>query len=137
MQKGLWRTSPSPQNRRKGRDSDRSFKEADKDGGCNLDETEFISAIGEFYPGHSEEELRALHMQIDANCDGTVNFDMLLDFDIAKHYASKRKKNMFPLPIKIVDGGHRNQIVKIVARLVDMPENNYNNSGLRKSKKNS
>ncbi|CAL1597938.1 unnamed protein product [Knipowitschia caucasica] len=80
--------------------------------------------LGRFYSGHSEEELRALHMQIDANCDGSVDFNELLDFELGKHFAAKNRPfdNIFPLPIEIVDGGHHNKIVKIVARLADMPE---------------
>uniref|UniRef100_A0AAV2K1P0 WD repeat-containing protein on Y chromosome n=1 Tax=Knipowitschia caucasica TaxID=637954 RepID=A0AAV2K1P0_KNICA len=126
--------SSKQEKREKIREMERFFKEADKDGGGDLDETEFISAMGQFYPGHSEEELRALHMQIDANCDGTVDFNELLDFELGKHFAAKNRPfdNMFPLPIKIVDGGHHNKIVKIVARLVEKPEKNNNRRGPRK-----
>uniref|UniRef100_A0AAV2IXR5 EF-hand domain-containing protein n=1 Tax=Knipowitschia caucasica TaxID=637954 RepID=A0AAV2IXR5_KNICA len=108
------------------RETERFFKGADKDGGGALGEMAFISATGPW-----EEELRALHMPIDANCDGTVDFNELLDFELGKHFAAKNRSfdNVFPLPIKIVDGGHQNKIVKIVARLLEKPEKNNNKTG--------
>ena len=57
----------------------KAFHIADEDGGGSLDVDEFVGAFRDSLTRggaeHSEDDLRALFQKIDANCDGTVDWD--------------------------------------------------------------
>ncbi|KAK7877891.1 hypothetical protein WMY93_031462 [Mugilogobius chulae] len=114
---------------------ERFFKEADVDGGGSLDVDEFSSAMRPFYPDHNEEQLIALHMQIDANCDGGVDFGELLQFNMSKLLAEERfnfDRRLFPLASQIVKTNHYNKIVKFAVRpLEDVPVDTNPQTGLQ------
>uniref|UniRef100_A0A7N6BF24 WD repeat-containing protein on Y chromosome n=1 Tax=Anabas testudineus TaxID=64144 RepID=A0A7N6BF24_ANATE len=65
------------------------FREADADGGGGLDIEEFCVAMKKLYGFVDKEKLTALHMQIDTNCDKTVDLGELMDFLLKKNKAEK------------------------------------------------
>ncbi|KAI9524890.1 hypothetical protein NQZ68_014425, partial [Dissostichus eleginoides] len=94
------------------------FEEADEDGGGGLDMEEFCVLFKKMYPSVKKEELTVLHMQIDTNCDGTVDLVELLDFLIAKGNASAGLdfKRPFPKPVEFIPVGHYKEIVGVIFR---------------------
>ncbi|XP_033981551.1 WD repeat-containing protein on Y chromosome-like [Trematomus bernacchii] len=94
------------------------FEEADEDGGGGLDMEEFCVLFKKMHPSVKKEELTVLHMQIDTNCDGTVDLVELLDFLIAKGNASAGLdfKRPFPKPVEFIPVGHYKEIVGVIFR---------------------
>ncbi|XP_071326536.1 WD repeat-containing protein on Y chromosome-like [Trachinotus anak] len=97
----------------------RIFEEADADGSGGLDMEEFSVAMKQFYGSVNKDELEVLHMQIDANCDETVDIGELLNFLLDRKTASDRldfKNQPFPLPFKIIPVDHHKEIVRLLFR---------------------
>lgn len=95
----------------------RLFREADADGGGGLDMDEFCVAMEQLYGTVNKEDLIVLHMQIDTNCDKTVDIGELMDFLLDKHKASEMmdyKNQPFPKPIKIIPVNHHRAIVGLL-----------------------
>ncbi|XP_059184311.1 WD repeat-containing protein on Y chromosome-like [Centropristis striata] len=94
------------------------FKEADEDEGGGLDIEEFSNLMKNLNNNMSEEDLLVLHMQIDTNCDGTVDLGELLDFFLAKGECEQLLHNdkPFPRPIKKIHVDHYKNIVKVLFR---------------------
>ncbi|XP_062292343.1 WD repeat-containing protein on Y chromosome-like [Scomber scombrus] len=95
------------------------FREADADGSGGLDTDEFCVALQQFYGAVNTEDLIALHMQIDVNCDGTVDLDELLNFVLTKNTATANinlSKHTFPKTINVVPVDHYKSIVKMIFR---------------------
>ncbi|XP_073351038.1 cilia- and flagella-associated protein 337-like [Pagrus major] len=62
----------------------RLFKEAGADDGKGLDKQEFCEVMKKIYSSVSEDELTALHTQIDSHCSGTVDLNELMAFRLSK-----------------------------------------------------
>ncbi|XP_042269616.1 WD repeat-containing protein on Y chromosome-like isoform X3 [Thunnus maccoyii] len=95
------------------------FREVDVDGGGGLDMNEFCVALEQLYGTVNKEDLITLHMQIDTNCDGTVDLSELLNFLLVKNRATASINlsiHAFPRPIKIVPIDHYTTITKVIFR---------------------
>ncbi|XP_070764994.1 cilia- and flagella-associated protein 337-like [Enoplosus armatus] len=95
------------------------FKEADADGGGGLDMEEFCVAIKNIYGTLDKEEIIILHMQIDTNCDYTVDCRELMEFLLNKNKAAKTmdyKNQPFPKPIKRIPVDHYKTIIRLFFR---------------------
>ncbi|XP_038572204.1 WD repeat-containing protein on Y chromosome-like [Micropterus salmoides] len=93
------------------------FREADADGGGGLDMEEFCGAMRKLYGDVDKEELIALHMQVDANCDTTVDLGELMDFLLNKNKASESmdyKNQAFPKPITKIPVDHCKAIIRLL-----------------------
>ncbi|XP_041796627.1 WD repeat-containing protein on Y chromosome-like [Chelmon rostratus] len=98
------------------------FQEADVDGSGALDLEEFYEVIQKLYGSVSKEEIFALHMKIDTNCDNTVDFGELLAFLLKKNKASQcmeYKNSVFPKPFKSLPVDCNKTIVKMLFRSFD------------------
>ncbi|XP_030855252.1 WD repeat-containing protein on Y chromosome isoform X3 [Strongylocentrotus purpuratus] len=99
------------------------FEEADEDGGGGLDIDEFRGAMrkimGEGMDEVDDKELAIVFMKVDANCDGTVDWDeylsyMLLEYQERDHMSNLFKDRIpFPKPLKNIFSNHRDMIAKI------------------------
>ncbi|XP_041468554.1 WD repeat-containing protein on Y chromosome-like isoform X2 [Lytechinus variegatus] len=98
------------------------FEEADEDGGGGLDIDEFRGAMrkimGEGMDEVDDKELAIVFMKVDANCDGTVDWDeylsyMLLEYQERDHMSNLFKDIPFPKPLKNIPSNHRDMIAKI------------------------
>ncbi|XP_071337578.1 cilia- and flagella-associated protein 337-like [Trachinotus anak] len=97
----------------------RIFEEANADGSGGLDMEEFSVAMEQFYGSVNKDELEVLHMQIDANCDKTVDIGELLNFLLERKMASEHldlKNQPFPLPFKIIPVDHHKAIIRLIFR---------------------
>lgn len=95
------------------------FREADADGSGGLDTEEFCVALQDFYGAVNTDDLIALHMQIDVNCDGTVSLSELLNFVLNKNTATENirlSKLTFPKTINVIPVDHYKSIVKMIFR---------------------
>ncbi|XP_030623629.1 WD repeat-containing protein on Y chromosome-like [Chanos chanos] len=75
--------------------------------GGSLDPEEFQIVMRKIMPEVKDQGLVKLFMQIDTNCDGTVDWDEFLNFlvleQVAKHVMLTQSRTLyFPCPLKIV-----------------------------------
>lgn len=93
------------------------FREADADGSGGLDMEEFCVVMEQLYGSVNKEEIIALHMQIDSDCNTTVDIGELMDFLLNKNKALESmdyKNQTFPKPIKITVVEHCKNIVRLL-----------------------
>lgn len=112
----------------------RLFKEAHADGGRGLDKQEFCEVMKKMYNSVSEEELAALHMQIDTHCKGTVNLDELVSFLLSKIEAYEALDYMhhsFPKPFQRVPMDSQSSIVGLVFLPLKDDMKNYYSADFR------
>ncbi|KAG8011669.1 WD repeat-containing protein on Y chromosome [Nibea albiflora] len=95
------------------RDTEKAFEEADIDGGGGLDIDEFRVAMTQILGDVNVEDLIALHMKIDTNCDGTVDLGELTDYFLDLGDAVDFKNEIFPNPFKIVPVDCRRRIAAL------------------------
>ncbi|XP_041649164.1 WD repeat-containing protein on Y chromosome-like [Cheilinus undulatus] len=91
----------------------RKFNEADADGSGALHLKEFRDVMKTFL-NVPDEDLEALHMKIDANCDSTVNLEELIDFLLLQDEASSDLEKPFPKGFDLTATDERSKIVKTV-----------------------
>ncbi|XP_071485402.1 WD repeat-containing protein on Y chromosome-like [Diadema antillarum] len=99
------------------------FEEADEDGGGGLDIDEFRGAMrkimGEGMVRVDDKELAIVFMKVDANCDGTVDWDeylsyMLLEYQERDHMSNLFKDRIpFPKPLRQIPSNHRDMLAKV------------------------
>ncbi|XP_038078621.1 WD repeat-containing protein on Y chromosome-like isoform X2 [Patiria miniata] len=99
------------------------FEEADEDGGGGLDIDEFRQAMRKIMgEGMMEEvddkELAIVFMKVDANCDGTVDWDeylsyMLMEYQERDHMSNLFKEIPFPKPLREIHSNHRDMLTKV------------------------
>ncbi|XP_035536292.1 WD repeat-containing protein on Y chromosome-like [Morone saxatilis] len=95
------------------------FREADADDGGGLDIDEFCVVIKKLDGNLTTEDVTILHMQIDINCDGTVDIGELMNFLLHQNKASQRmdfKNQSFPKPFQIVPVDSHKTVVSTIFR---------------------
>ncbi|KAJ8045382.1 WD repeat-containing protein on Y chromosome [Holothuria leucospilota] len=96
------------------------FEEADEDGGGGLDIDEFRGAMRKIMGEGmvDDRELAIVFMKVDANCDGTVDWDeylsyMLLEYQERDHMSNLFKEIPFPKPLREISSNHRDTLTKV------------------------
>ncbi|XP_071834643.1 cilia- and flagella-associated protein 337-like isoform X2 [Apostichopus japonicus] len=96
------------------------FEEADEDGGGGLDMEEFRGAMRKIMGEGmvDDRELAIVFMKVDANCDGTVDWDeylsyMLLEYQEKDHMSNLFKEIPFPKPLRVIASNHRDTLTKV------------------------
>uniref|UniRef100_A0A8P4K5W0 WD repeat-containing protein on Y chromosome n=1 Tax=Dicentrarchus labrax TaxID=13489 RepID=A0A8P4K5W0_DICLA len=104
------------------------FREADADDGGGLDMDEFCVVMKKLDGNLTTEEVTILHMQIDTNCDGTVDIGELMTFLLHQNKASQRmdfKNQSFPKPFQIVPVDCHKTVVSTIFRPFDDNKGQY------------
>ncbi|XP_022093005.1 WD repeat-containing protein on Y chromosome-like isoform X2 [Acanthaster planci] len=96
------------------------FEEADEDGGGGLDIDEFRQAMRKIMGEGmvDDKELAIVFMKVDANCDGTVDWDeylsyMLMEYQERDHMSNLFKEIPFPKPLREIHSNHRDMLAKV------------------------
>ncbi|XP_033640138.1 WD repeat-containing protein on Y chromosome-like [Asterias rubens] len=96
------------------------FEEADEDGGGGLDIDEFRQAMRKIMGEGmvDDKELAIVFMKVDANCDGTVDWDeylsyMLMEYQERDHMSNLFKEIPFPKPLREIHSNHRDMLSKV------------------------
>ncbi|XP_067095118.1 WD repeat-containing protein on Y chromosome-like [Osmerus mordax] len=94
------------------------FREADVDGGGGLSIAQFRDAMKKVMGDVDDENLDIIFMKVDANCDGSVDWDeylnyMLLEYRVKHSLQKKTRPLYFPKPLKILQTGHCEIIVSL------------------------
>ena len=103
---------------------ERIFEEADEDGGGGLDLDEFKEAMKRIIANKGgilphQDELAIIFMKVDANCDGTVDWEefcsyMLMENQLKDVMSSELGVDApFPNPIRELHSSHRDTLVRI------------------------
>ncbi|XP_067932501.1 WD repeat-containing protein on Y chromosome-like isoform X2 [Watersipora subatra] len=96
------------------------FEEMDEDGGGGLDIDEFKNAMRQTMGNISDKEIELIFMKVDANCDGSVDWDeylsyMLLEFQEKSQMSSIVEGGLFsPDSFRDLPSNHRDAIIKIL-----------------------
>ncbi|XP_071962420.1 WD repeat-containing protein on Y chromosome-like [Antedon mediterranea] len=96
------------------------FEEADEDGGGRLDIDEFRQAMRKIMGEGmvDDHELAIVFMKVDANCDGTVDWDEYLSYMLFEYQERDLMCNLFkdipfPRPLREITSNHRDTITKV------------------------
>lgn len=78
-----------------------AFESADKDGGNDLDEKEFIEHFGDVIgKGMNPKQLRSLFMKIDADAGGTVDWTEFMNYMLLENQTLSMMKNEISYYVK-------------------------------------
>jgi Ca2+-binding EF-hand superfamily protein len=78
-----------------------AFESADKDGGNDLDEDEFIEHFGDVIgKGMNAKQLRSLFMKIDADAGGTVDWTEFMNYMLLENQTLSMMKNEISYYVK-------------------------------------
>ncbi|XP_033123331.1 WD repeat-containing protein on Y chromosome-like isoform X2 [Anneissia japonica] len=96
------------------------FEEADEDQGGGLDIDEFRQAMRKIMGEGmvDDHELAIVFMKVDANCDGTVDWDEYLSYMLFEYQERDLMSNLFkdipfPRPLREIASNHRDTITKV------------------------
>ncbi|XP_077992887.1 cilia- and flagella-associated protein 337-like [Glandiceps talaboti] len=96
------------------------FEEADEDGGGGLDIDEFRQAMKKTMGAGQvdDRQLAIVFMKVDANCDGTVDWDEYLSYMLLEYQERDLMNNLFkdvpfPKTLREIQSNHRDMISSI------------------------
>ncbi|XP_070571095.1 WD repeat-containing protein on Y chromosome-like [Ptychodera flava] len=96
------------------------FEEADEDGGGGLDIDEFRQAMKKTMGAGQvdDRQLAIVFMKVDANCDGTVDWDEYLSYMLLEYQERDLMNNLFkdvpfPKQLREISSNHRDMISSV------------------------
>ena len=113
------------------------FEEADQDKGGGLDMDEFRNAMRLAMGDHlTDQDMDALFMKVDTNCDGTVDWDeylsyMLLEYQEKDHMNFMTQEKTFPSRCRVIpDVCKYQRFNDNIVQIIFMPDMQKNKSNL-------
>ncbi|XP_050394974.1 WD repeat-containing protein on Y chromosome-like [Patella vulgata] len=96
------------------------FKDADSDGESGLSMSEFKEALRRTSNKPiDEEEVEKLFMKMDANCDGTLDWEEYVSYNLLEYQEKSQmlemlKEKPFPKEVKEIQTRHHDNIVRVI-----------------------